>query len=120
MCVDDPTEAEFADYVFGDQLFWRRIAEGNFFREIITDWRYIVTQKRKSMAFKSIFSSAQNGNFNAAKFLLDEPWSRHPTKSKKASTEEAYDASIKDSLSTSVKEDFERLLSSSSTTSGNA
>ena len=95
--INDPSEAEFADLVFGDFIYWMHLRETPKFKPFVEEWRLIADAKRKSKAFKAIVREVEEegkASFSAAKFLIDEPWKdkRNPkTKAQsKETTEKAY------------------------------
>jgi len=74
---DDPSEVEFAEYVFGDYGHWRLISDATWMEPYISEWRMIADVKRKSKAFKSIVREVDEGgrnSYTAAKYLIEEPW----------------------------------------------
>lgn len=76
-CVDDPTELEFAEAVFGDYSHWHAMKDASWIKPYLEEWRLICDAKRKSEAFKGIINEVKTGGrsaFTAAKFLIDEPW----------------------------------------------
>lgn len=102
--VEDPSEATFAEVVFGDFLYWLALRDNPKVKPFVEDWRQIADAKRKSQAFKAIINEVQNdgkSSFSAAKFLIDEPWKdkRNPKvkAQSKASTEKAM-SSFKDDV----------------------
>ena len=76
-CVDDPTEVEFAEAVFGDYGFWLNLSTTMYVAKELEEWRAIVDIKRKAQAFKTIMKEVQEDGraaFSAAKYLIEEPW----------------------------------------------
>jgi len=103
----DPSEAVFAEVVFGDVGYWLHLRENKLLKPFFDEWREEAEVIRKSFAFKAIVDEVENQGrsaFSAAKFLIDEPWKdkRNP-KVKKESKETTSKASIQ------VKTDIERL-----------
>lgn len=75
-CVEDPTEINFAEAVFGDWDAWEYLLQ-SFLKEDIEKWRMLCTIKRKSQAFQAIIEEVKNdgrSKFTAAKYLIEEPW----------------------------------------------
>lgn len=97
-CVYDPSEAEFAELVFGDYSHWALIKDTPWIAPYLDEWRMITDVKRKSIAFKSILKEAQEGRspLAAAKYLIEEGWKdKRNTKTRKQnreSTEKAVDS----------------------------
>lgn len=74
MIVDDPTEYEFSQAVFGDWAVWSQIRESTVLKPHLESWRQEADVKRKSLAFKSVVDEVRNGGrsaFTASKFLID-------------------------------------------------
>lgn len=92
---DDPTEAAFAIAVFGSIEFWEKLQNSPVLKPYLKKWRHEADVLRKAEAFKYIVKEmkedGRNG-YNAAKYIIDEPW-KPKTKSSKAaiakSTQEA-------------------------------
>ena len=113
LTVDDPSEVQFAEEVFGDVGFWLKLQDSPILSSLVLDWRKVASQKRKQKAFAAILKEVEdNGRsaFTAAKYLIEEPWKEIGTvaQKKKArqdiaeSADEAYKAS-------SITEDVKRL-----------
>ena len=96
LTVNDPSEATFAEAIFGDVGYWLKARENKVLIPYLEDWRHEADVKRKSLAFQAIVDEVKTGGksaFSAAKFLIDEPYKdKRNTETKrrsKASTEEA-------------------------------
>jgi hypothetical protein len=77
LTVDDPSEHKFAEEVFGDFIYWTVLRENKLLKKHLADWRLTAEAKRKSIAFEYIISEVKTqgkNSFQAAKFLIDEPW----------------------------------------------
>lgn len=77
LVVNDPTEYEFAQEVFGSWEVWEAISVQRSFKAIIEKWRSEVAVKIKSEAIRSISEEMRSGgrsSFSAAKLLLDKGW----------------------------------------------
>lgn len=109
--VNDPTETEFAQEVFGDISYWFTIREFTSMRTYLDEWRFICDVLRKQQAFKTLIEQAKSKNsssFQAAKYLIEEPWkAKNRVQKRKVakSTQQAFEDS-------SVKEDLERISQS--------
>jgi hypothetical protein len=113
MTVDDPTEVEFSDAVFGSWEVWDKIRNSD--KRIVAaveKWRKEADIRRKAIAFKTIVQEVKSqgrGALSAAKYLLEEPWLKGNTpdgrKSKAEARENAKDAFER----TGVAEDIKRL-----------
>lgn len=92
--VDDPTEATFALALFGEVEFWTRLSVAPWLKPYLKKWRHEADVTRKSMAFQYVINEVKlegKNSYQAAKFLIDEPWKKTPAQKKdaKESTEEA-------------------------------
>jgi len=106
-CKDDPSEYTFAMTVFGEWKYWSNMKSMEFFKPILAHYVEEAEVARKSEAFGAVIQEIKEegkSKFQAAKFLIDEPW-----KDKK-------DPKVKkDSKKTTTKaadlytEDFERM-----------
>ena len=76
MCVEDPTEVEFAEAVWGDVGYWMDLSSQEFLKPYLDEWRRECSIRRKQKAFKAIIKEADTGKnpFVAAKYLIEEPW----------------------------------------------
>jgi hypothetical protein len=107
--VDDPTEVTFAEAIFGSVSFWLNFQKSAKLKPYIEEMRFIADAKRKEKAFRAVMKEVEKGGasgFQAAKFLITEPWKGKTAAAKvkkKESTEKAF---------TSVKSDAQRLKES--------
>ena len=87
-CVDDPTENTFAEEVFGSLEFWLNM--------------------KTSKQLGPLFEVKEEGknSFQAAKYLIEEPWKKGVVAKRKAKE------TTKEAFSTSVQKDAERLKES--------
>lgn len=112
LVTDDPSEATFAEEVFGDVGYWLKVRDHKFIKPYVEDWRQECDVLRKAKAFKAIMEEVTNegkSSFAASKFIIDEPWkdkrnAKVKAKSKE-STQQAAD-SYKDDFSRLVEEGF--------------
>lgn len=105
LCTEDPSEATFAETVFGDVIFWKNIAKCNWIEEDLEEWKEAAEVRRKALAFKSVMDEVRNegrSSFSAAKFLIEEPW-------KKGKTERKQSRKTTDKAKSIYNEDFKRL-----------
>ncbi len=99
LCTDDPSEVTFVDAVFGDFQFWERLKKSPFMKEELPKWEHEATVRRKSKAFASIVGRLDENTptgYQAAKFLIDEPWKKSPAdkKRKQDTTRKAHEATV--------------------------
>lgn len=106
LCVDDPTENDFAEFVFGDYSHWALIKDTPWIKPYLDEWRMNADIKRKSIAFKAILKEAQGGRspLAAARYLIEEGWKdKRNTKVRKQNRESTERASE------TIKSDIARL-----------
>ena len=93
-CVDDPSEATFAEEVFGDLGYWMQVRESPRFLPFLRAWREEAEVMRKRNAFLAVareIKSEGRSAFTAARFLIEEPWkNRAQKKAAKKTTQEAF------------------------------
>ena len=73
--MEDPTEYEFAIACFVNWKHWQRLCENKLIRRYIDEWRDELEVKLRSRGVKSALFAAQEGNYQAAKWLADRGWS---------------------------------------------
>lgn len=107
MVTADPSEYEFAEYVFGSYAHWKLIADAAWMQPYLQEWRMEADVRRKSLAFRTIVTDAQSANRTAttsAKFLIEERWKPQRKKSVKETTEKTSEKAAE-----GFSEDFIRL-----------
>lgn len=114
-CVEDPSEITFCDEVFGDFHYWSCLQEASLFKPILETWRYEASVRRKQLAFKEVIKELKEGkaSFQAAKYLVEEPWKGGPTaadrKKAKAKSQESAEEAFQNSQ---IQDDVKRLRDS--------
>lgn len=106
LVTEDPTETLFAETVFGDVRYWLRLREAPFMKNYLEEWTKEADIKRKSKAFETILSEIKTSGrnaYNAAKYLIEEPW-KGTTKAARKSRKETTEAAL-----SPFKEDIDRL-----------
>ncbi|HET8689243.1 MAG TPA: hypothetical protein VFM18_21740 [Methanosarcina sp.] len=82
--IEDPTEYEFATKYLLGYKHWKRICENKQLIRHVEEWREELEMKLRSKAVKNMLLSAQEGNYQAAKWFADRGWSNkgagRPTK----------------------------------------
>ena len=113
MTIDDPTEVEFADEVFGSWEVWDKIRNSD--KRIVAaieKWRKEADIRRKAIAFKAVVNEARDGKSSlaAAKYLIEEPWKKgdNSTDGRKKRSE-ARETAKEAFERTGVAEDIKRL-----------
>lgn len=85
--MEDPTEYEFASTVLLGWKHWQRLCENKQIRKYIDEWREELEYKLRSKAVKYMLTSANGGNYQAAKWFADRGWDTRgagrPTKAEK-------------------------------------
>lgn len=72
--MEDPTEYEFANEYFLGWKHWMRICDNRILRAHILEWRDELEIKLRSRAVKAMIKSANEGNYQASKWLVDRGW----------------------------------------------
>lgn len=72
--LSDPTEYEFACKYLEGWKHWQRMLENKVIRKYIDEWRSELEMKIRSQAVKKMIYSAEEGNYQAAKWLADRGW----------------------------------------------
>lgn len=106
LVANDPSEVEFAEYVFGDLRYWLKLKSAVFMPKYLEEWSQLADVKRKQKAFAAIIREInENGRsaFTAAKYLIEEPW--------KPTTKKSTNNKIKsaDEAKSAFSEDIDRL-----------
>jgi len=107
MVAEDPTEYEFAEYVFGDYAFWDNLSKATWIQPHLEEWRMVADVRRKSEAFGTLVRDARGKGPSApssAKYVIEEKWK---DKRKKAVRESSKKTS--DTAAQGYSEDVARL-----------
>lgn len=72
----DPTEYEFACQYLLNWKQWRRMNENKILRKHFDEWREELEYAMRCKGVKAIIASANGGNFQSAKFLVDKGWDK--------------------------------------------
>lgn len=110
--VDDPTEMDFVDAVFGDVYFWSVLCEAPYFKRHLEEWRVLAAHGRKQKAFRIIVDEVKNNGKNAmaaAKYLIEEPWKLQTPVARKRKEIQKEIAESANSAMSSFQADVERL-----------
>lgn len=70
----DPTEYTFANDWFLGWKHWMRICDNKVLRREIDQWREELEIKLRSQAIRDMIKSAEGGNYQASKWLVDRGW----------------------------------------------
>lgn len=73
--MEDPTEYEFANTYLLGWKHWLRLCENKQIAKHIDEWRAELEYKLRSKAVKMMLTSANAGNYQAAKWFADRGWS---------------------------------------------
>lgn len=110
--VDDPSEYNFAQHVFGSWDIWERLCSAPQLAKHIDSWRREADVKRKSLAFSAVVDEVTNrgkGALSAAKFLIDEPWKLKNAPDKRAAKKDIRETAEEAFERDALKEDLKRL-----------
>jgi hypothetical protein len=110
--MEDIVEYEFANTYLLGWNHWKRLNENKLFHKRFEEWREELELSLRSQAVRSIIdSTAQDGNFQSAKWLADRGWNKRepgrPSKSEKVK-EEKIQKRIDDEFSADVVRLMER------------
>lgn len=72
--IADPTEYEFANACLIGWKHWMRLVENKVLRKHIDEWRDELEIKLRSQGVKKLKQSAEEGNYQASKYLADKGW----------------------------------------------
>lgn len=109
LLTSDPTEYEFATTYLLGWKHWQRICENKVLRKHVDEWREELEVKLRSSGVKSAMFAAQNGNYQAAKWLADRGWdTRGPGRPSKAEKER--EQRIQEGISDEYEADVIRLI----------
>ena len=115
MTIDDPTEYEFADAVFGSWDVWDKIRNSDKrLVEHIEKWRREADVRRKALAFRTLLNEVKLGGksaFGAAKYILEEGWKKTDARTTDGRKERAKQRETAEEAfkRTGVDEDIKRL-----------
>ena len=70
----DPTEYEFATKYLLGWKHWKRLCANKAIRTHIDEWREELEMKLRCQGVRSMITSAENGNYQASKWLNDRGW----------------------------------------------
>lgn len=106
---EDPTEYDFACTYFLGWNHWLRLCRNKAFAKHVEEWRTELELKLSSAAIRTILdlSEGEKG-FQAAKYIAERAWNKHPVGRPKKDTSEQ-DAMIEERLNEEFKEDVARL-----------
>jgi len=110
LTVDDPTEYEFSQAVFGSWKHWDRIRTSNFLAKYFEEWREEAEIKRRSGMLKAMIQTAKNDGSKgttAAKYIAEQGWSKKRGRPSKA--EIARETRIEAGLNKEIEEDAQRI-----------
>ena len=108
--LNDPTEYEFATTYLLGWKHWKRICENKLLRTQIDEWRDELEVKMRSKGVKQAIMSAEQGGFQAAKWLADRGWDTkgagRPSKAA-IESEKAFQAKMSDEYGADVTRLFQ-------------
>lgn len=71
---DDPTEYKFACEHLGGWQHWKKMQQTPELIAPIEEWREERDVRLRSIGVKNLIASAEEGNYQASKFLVDKGW----------------------------------------------
>lgn len=72
--MSDPTEYGFATKYLLGYKHWKRMCENKLLLKHIEEWREELEMKLRSQAVRSMLQSAEQGNYQSAKWFADRGW----------------------------------------------
>lgn len=72
--MEDTTEYEFANKFFLGWSHWQRICNNKVLRKYIDEWRTELDLKLRARAVKLMIEQADDGGYQAVKWLADRGW----------------------------------------------
>ena len=112
MEMEDPTEYEFAQAVFGSWDWWNLVKKSYKFKHEFEKWPVELELKLKAKAFAKIKKAANNGDFRASAFLVTKGYNKEETGAQKGRPSKAQvkaEAKRLAEMETEFKSDAERL-----------
>ena len=107
--MEDVTEYAFADTHLAGWNHWKKICGNSAIREHIEEWRYELELKLTARALNKIKEMAEDGNYNAAKYIANKEYSSGKGRPTKADREGALKKAAM--IDTETKEESARILS---------
>lgn len=103
--AEDPTEYDFASLYLLGWRHWKRLCENKAIRSHVDEWREELEVRLRTKAVKNIMLAADQGSYQAAKWLADRGWDqRAPGRPSKEEIERSkrIDEKISDEYSADV------------------
>lgn len=105
---EDPHEYTFATSVLYDWEHWLRLQKNKWVAKEIDRWREELEVKIASTGVQKVLDLAEDGNFQAAKFVAERQWNKRgagrPTKA-----EQTRKSRIEEKIDKEFREDAERV-----------
>lgn len=76
--MEDPTEYEFANKYFLNWSHWQRICNNVVIKKNVDEWREELEVRLRCKGVKTMMLSANQGNYQASKWLVDRGWATRP------------------------------------------
>lgn len=80
LLMNDPTEYEFAKKYFDSWTHWKKVRESSKIKPHVDEWREELEVKTRSKGLKGVMDKADDGDYQASKYLADRGWSKSPRK----------------------------------------
>lgn len=109
MSCDDPTEWDFAMAHIGGWQHWKALQESVDLAPHIQSWREEKEVYYRSKGVKSLLASAEEGNFQASKWLADKGWDDAKKRGRPSKAEIKKETEQQTKVKLAVMNDYKRL-----------
>lgn len=109
MSCEDPTEWEFANRHLGGWQHWKALQETGDVAPHIESWREEKEVYYRSIGVKSLLASAEDGNFQASKWLADKGWDEVKKRGRPSKQEIKKETEQQAKVKLAVMSDYKRL-----------
>jgi hypothetical protein len=106
---EDPTEYEFATQHLCGWKHWQRLCANKVIRAHIDEWREELEIKLRSRAIRQAIKQAEEGTFQAAKWVADRGWATRAA-GRPTNAEVERETKIQARIADEYQEDVVRLL----------
>lgn len=109
MSCEDPTEWEFANKHLGGWQHWKTLQESSELVSHVESWREEKEVYYRSIGIKSLLASAEEGNFQASKWLADKGWDEVKKRGRPSKQEVKKETEQQAKVKLAVMSDYKRL-----------
>jgi len=105
----DPTEYQFAVKHLLGWKHWQRISENRVIKKHVEEWREELEVKLRSEGVRNAIQHAQDGTFQAAKWLADRGWDKRAA-GRPSKEEMEREKKVQEKISDEFSDDIVRLF----------